>query len=102
MAKTRIKLAGTDIAKLNAIIDAIREITTRAGVIVRGPMFLPTRHLKITTRKSPCGDGKASFDRFEMRIHKRLIDMPSDERVLHSIMRMPIPRDINVEIEIIE
>jgi small subunit ribosomal protein S10 len=58
--------------------------------------------LKVTTRKSPCGNGKATFDRFEMRIHKRLIDLPSDERVLHSIMRLPIPKEVNVEIEMIE
>jgi small subunit ribosomal protein S10 len=63
---------------------------------------MPTKKLKVTTRKSPCGDGKASFDRFEMRIHKRLIDLPADERVLHSIMRLPIPKEVNVEIEMIE
>jgi small subunit ribosomal protein S10 len=63
---------------------------------------MPTRRLRITTRKSPCGNGKATFDRWEMRIHKRVIDLPMDERVLHNIMRVPIPREINIEIEMIE
>ncbi len=102
MARTRIKLASIDIKKLNELISGIKEIASKAGVLIRGPIPLPTKKLKITTRKSPCGDGKATFDRFEMRIHKRLIDMPADERVLHSIMRMPIPKDVNVEIEMIE
>jgi len=102
MAHTRIKLASINIDKLNEIISAVREIATKSGIAIRGPIPLPTKRLKITTRKSPCGDGKASFDRFEMRIHKRLIDMPADERVLHNIMRLPIPKEVNVEIEMIE
>jgi small subunit ribosomal protein S10 len=102
MARTRIKLASIDITKLNETMNAIREIATRSGVIIRGPIPLPTKILKVTTRKSPCGNGKATFDRYEMRIHKRLMDLPSDERVLHSIMRLPIPKDVNVEIEMIE
>ena len=102
MARTRIKLASIDINKLNELISNIKEITSKAGVLIRGPIPLPTKKLRITTRKSPCGDGKATFDKFEMRIHKRLIDMPADERVLHSIMRMPIPKEVNVEIEMIE
>lgn len=102
MAKTRIKLASVDINKLNEIVSAIQEISSKAGIVIRGPIPLPTKRLKITTRKSPCGNGKATFDRFEMRIHKRLIDLPADERVLHSIMRLPIPKDVNVEIEMLE
>ncbi len=102
MARTRIKLASIDISKLNEIISTIREIASKSGVVLRGPIPLPTKRLKITTRKSPCGNGTATFDNFEMRIHKRLIDMPADERVLHNIMRMPIPKDVNVEIEMIE
>ncbi len=102
MARTRIKLASINIEKLNSIVGAIKDISTRNGVIIKGPVPLPTKKLKVTTRKSPCGDGKATFDRYEMRIHKRVIDMPSDERVLHSVMRLPIPKEVNVEIEMIE
>jgi small subunit ribosomal protein S10 len=102
MARTRIKLVSANIDKLNEIVNAICEIASKAGVTIHGPVPLPTKKLKITTRKSPCGDGKATFDRFEMRIHKRLIDMPADERVLHSVMRLPISKEVNVEIEMIE
>ncbi|MEM1535837.1 MAG: 30S ribosomal protein S10 [Candidatus Pacearchaeota archaeon] len=102
MAYTRIKLASINIDKLNEIVGAIKDIASKSGIVIRGPIPLPTKKLKITTRKSPCGDGKASFDRFEMRIHKRIIDLPADERVLHSIMRLPIPKEVNIEIEMIE
>jgi small subunit ribosomal protein S10 len=102
MARTRIKLASINIDKLNEIVGSIKDISSKNGIMIKGPVPLPTKKLKVTTRKSPCGNGKATFDRFEMRIHKRVIDMPSDERVLHSVMRLPIPKEVNVEIEMIE
>jgi len=63
---------------------------------------LPTKRLKITTRQSPDGEGKASFDRFEMRIHKRLIDLDSNERALRLIMRVSIPESVQISIGVIE
>lgn len=102
MPIARIKLASVNIDQLNEITSSIKDIASKAGVLIRGPIPLPTKKLKITTRKSPCGNGTATFDHFEMRIHKRVIDLPMDERVLHSIMRVSIPREINIEIEMIE
>lgn len=99
MAKVRIKLSSTDIESLNNICESIKEIAKKSGIIISGPVPLPTKKLKITTRKSPCGDGTATFDRFEMRIHKRLIDLPANEKVLHNIMRMYIPKNVNIKIE---
>ena len=95
----RIKLSSISIDQLNDITSTIKEISKKAGVIAKGPIPLPTKRLKVTTRKSPCGDGTATFDRFEMRIHKRVIDLPSNDRVLHSIMRLPIPKSVNIKIE---
>jgi small subunit ribosomal protein S10 len=99
MAIVRIKLNSTDINALNDICNFIGDVAKKAGITVRGPIPLPTKKLKVTTRKSPCGDGTATFDRFEMRIHKRLIDLPANEKVLHHIMRMQIPKSVNVKIE---
>ena len=102
MAKVRIKLGSIDIGALNPVIASIKEITDRAGVVMRGPIPLPTRHLKVTTRKSPCGNGTATFDNFEMRIHKRIVDLVANEKVLHNIMRISIPRTVNIKIEMVD
>ena len=99
MAKVRIKLNSVDIDMLNHICDNIKEIAKKAGIVISGPVPLPTKRLKITTRKSPCGDGTATFDRFEMRIHKRFIDLPANEKILHHIMRMQIPKNVSIKIE---
>jgi small subunit ribosomal protein S10 len=102
MAKVRIKLQSIDIQKLNEVINTVKDIASRAGVVIAGPIPLPTKRLKITTRKGPCGNGTATFDHFEMRIHKRIIDLPANDAVLHSIMRISIPRTVNIKIEMID
>src|SRR3990170_3912709 len=102
MQKARIKIASTDIAKVNAICEYIKDITDKTGVDMRGPIPLPTKKLKITTRKSPSGEGKASWERYEMRVHKRLIDLGIDERALRLVMRVPIPEGLNIEIEMLD
>ena len=102
MPKARINLASLDVSKLNEISSSIKDIADKTKVAMYGPIPLPTKRLKLTTRKCPCGDGKASFDRFEMRIHKRLIDLAVDERAIRLIMRVPIPEGVSIEIEMIE
>ncbi|OGJ12178.1 30S ribosomal protein S10 [Candidatus Pacearchaeota archaeon RBG_16_35_8] len=99
MPKVRIKLNSTSIEMINSICDSIKEIAHKSGIAISGPVPLPTQRLKITTRKSPCGNGTATFDNFEMRIHKRLIDLPANEKVLHHIMKMQIPKSVNIKIE---
>ncbi|MQY54615.1 MAG: 30S ribosomal protein S10, partial [Methanosarcinales archaeon] len=48
--------------------------------------------------KSPDGAGSPTWDHWEMRIHKRLIDLEADERALRQLMRIPIPKDVHIEI----
>ncbi len=102
MPRARINLASTEIDKINQILASIKDISDKTKVKVHGPIPLPTKRLRHTVRKSPCGDGKASFDNFEMRVHKRLIDLGVDEKALRLIMRVPIPEGVNIEIELLE
>ncbi len=102
MQKARIKLASTDITKLNQTCSFIKDIADKTGVDIRGPVPLPTKKLKLSTRRTPCGSGSATWERYEMRVHKRLIDLGLDERALRLVMRVPIPENLNIEIEIID
>ncbi|MFT4326350.1 MAG: 30S ribosomal protein S10 [Candidatus Woesearchaeota archaeon] len=102
MQKARIKIVSTEIDKINQVTEYIKGIADKTGVPMRGPIPLPTKKLRLTTRKSPCGDGSETFDRFEMRIHKRLIDLGLDERALKLVMRIEIPEGLNIEIEMVD
>lgn len=100
MPKARINLASIDIDKLNQICTSIVDIAKKTKTDIRGPIPLPTKRLKHTVRQSPCGNGKASFEKYEMRVHKRLIDLGLDEKALRLIMRVPIPENVQIEIDI--
>jgi len=102
MQKARINIASTEIEKVNQVCKYITDIAEKTGVSMRGPIPLPTQKLKVTTRKTPCGEGKASWERYELRIHKRLMDLAVDERALRLVMRVPIPEKLNIEIEMVD
>jgi len=57
---------------------------------VKGPVRMPTKILKITTRKTPCGEGSKTWDRYEMRVHKRVIDLHSAAETVKQIVSYSI------------
>lgn len=98
MQKARIKLSGTDVGKLEEICDELINIAERIGAEKSGPVPLPTERVEIPVRKSPDGEGVATWDKWEMRVHKRLIDMEANERAMKQIMRIQVPEEVNIEI----
>lgn len=91
-------MSGTDPDKVDGVCRRIREISEKTGVAIRGPVPLPTKKLRVPVRKSPDGEGSETWDRWEMRIHKRLIDLDADERALRQLMRIQVPDGVNIEI----
>jgi small subunit ribosomal protein S10 len=104
MQTARIKLSGRNPSELDSICSEIKDVAKKFGVSSRGPIPLPTKILKVTTMKTPCGDGtghgNATFDHWEMRIHKRVVDVQADDRALRQIMRVNIPQGIHIEIKL--
>ncbi len=98
--RARIKLTSTDAEKLQDVCDEIKDIAKRIGVKLVGPIPLPTKKLVVPTRRTPCGDGSNTWDRFEMRVHKRLIEIDARDRVMRSIMRIRVPNEVYIEMEI--
>ena len=106
MQIARIKLSSTDLSHLDLICKEIKVIAEKTGVSIAGPIPLPTKKLKIATLKTPCGDGtghgNATWDKWEMRVHKRIVDVGANERALRQIMRVNIPENVQIEIELKE
>jgi len=96
--KARISLSGTDPKKVDNVCQQIKTISERTGVAMGGPIALPTKRLMVPVRKSPDGEGSETWDRWEMRIHKRLIELDADERALRQLMRIRVPDGVNIEI----
>ena len=104
MQIARIKLSGRDPKELDSICAEIKEIAKKFGVSYRGPIPLPTKKLRVVTMKTPCGDGtghgNTTFDRWEMRIHKRIIDMQADDRALRQVLRVQVPQGVHISIRL--
>lgn len=62
--------------------------------------FALSQTLRITTRKTPCGEGSKTWDRFQMRIHKRLIDLHSPSEIVKQITSISIEPGVEVEVTI--
>lgn len=97
MSKARIKLESQEVADLDEVCAQIKDIATRTGVAMKGPVPLPTKRLNISTRKTPCGDGSDTYEKWEMRIYKRLLEIAADDRVLREVMRIRVPSSVNIE-----
>ncbi|KAJ9256728.1 hypothetical protein DTO212C5_8976 [Paecilomyces variotii] len=93
----RITLTSRKVASLEKVCSELVERAKSKSLSVKGPVRLPTKHLKITTRKTPNGEGSKTWDTYEMRIHKRLIDLTAPTEVVKQII---INIEAGVEVEV--
>ena len=98
--RIRISLNSRDVKAVEKVCADLVRGAKDKGLKVKGPVRMPTKTLRITTRKSPCGNGTETFDRFEMRIHKRLIDLHSPVDVVKSLTSLTIENGVDVEVTI--
>lgn len=96
----RIKLTSTNLQNLEAVCREIKGIVEKTGVRMKGPIPLPTKRLRVVTRKAPSGQGSHTFDKWEMRIHRRLIDIDADERTMRQLTRLRIPEDVYIQLNL--
>ncbi len=97
--KIRVRLRAFDVALIDQSAKDIVQQVQKAGAKVSGPIPLPTRINKVTVLRSPFVN-KKSREQFEMRTHKRLIDIfePTTE-VMDSLMKLELPAGVDVEIK---
>jgi small subunit ribosomal protein S10 len=98
--KIRIRLKAYDHRVLDQSTSEIVDTCKRTGAKVTGPVPLPTARTIITVLRSPHVD-KKSREQFEMRTHKRLIDIiePTPQTV-DALMKLDLPAGVNVEIKL--
>eukprot|EP00300_Choanocystis_sp_HF-7_P024568 c26059_g1_i1.p1 GENE.c26059_g1_i1~~c26059_g1_i1.p1 ORF type:complete len:123 (+),score=4.00 c26059_g1_i1:115-483(+) len=98
--RIRITLTSRNVKNLEKVCTDLINRAKEKQLKVKGPVRLPTKVLRITTRKSPCGEGTNTWDRFEMRIHKRIIDLHSPSETVKQITSIPIEPGVEVEVTI--
>jgi small subunit ribosomal protein S10 len=98
--KIRIRLRGYDFRLLDQSAGEIVETAKRTGAKVSGPIPLPTRKNVITVNRSPHVD-KKSREQFEIRTHKRLLDiLEPTSKTVDALMKLDLPAGVDVEIKL--
>jgi small subunit ribosomal protein S10 len=97
--KIRIRLKAFDHRILDQSAQQIVETAERTGALVAGPIPLPTKIEKFSVIRSPFID-KDSQEQFEIRTHKRLIDiLEPTQKTINALMRLNLPAGVDVEIK---
>ena len=98
--RIRISLKAFDHRLLDHSVNEIVDTAKRSGARICGPIPLPTRINKYTVLRSPHVD-KKSRDQFEMRNHKRLIDIiDPTQKTLDALTELDLPAGVHVEIKL--
>merc|ERR1712004_92234 len=98
--KLRITLTSTNVKSIEKVCADLIKGAKDKKLPVKGPVRIPTKTLRITTRKTPCGEGSKTRDRYQMRIHKRLIDLHSPSEIVKQITSINIEPGVEVEVTI--
>lgn len=97
--KIRIKLKAYESNLLDSAIQEIVATAKRTGAAVAGPVPLPTRRSRFCVLRSPHTD-KKSREHFEIRTHKRLLDIVSPtQQTIDALMKLDLSAGVHVEIE---
>ncbi len=96
----RVKLTSINLKKLSDVCTEIMGIGQKAGVKVKGPIPLPVKRLNVVTRKSPCGSGTETYEKWEMKMHRRIIDINADDKAIRQLMRLRIPDNVYIELSL--
>ena len=98
--RIRIRLQAYDHRVLDQAVESIVETARGSGARVVGPVPLPTRIERWTVNRSPHVD-KKSMDQFEMRTHKRLLDIVSPTaKTVDELKKLNLPAGVDISIRI--
>lgn len=97
--RIRVRLKSYDPRIIDSCCQQILDTAIRTGAKVAGPIPLPTKRSLFVVNKSPFID-KDAREHFEMRVHKRLIDILSPtDNTIESLMHLDLPAGVDVEIK---
>ena len=96
--KIRMTLTSTKVKQLENVSANIIRNAEQNNLVKKGPVRLPTKVLRISTRKTPNGEGSKTWETYEMRIHKRYIDLEAPVQIVKRITQITIEPGVDVEV----
>ncbi len=102
MPIARIKLISRIDNAANKVANAIIELAKANNVKYRGPIPLPTKHLRVATRKAVGSQGSHTWAHYEMRVHRLLVDIEGNDQTLRQLMHITVPEGVLIEIALLD
>lgn len=102
MHKIRITMTSRKVPALEKVCAELKTRAVDKGLKVKGPVRMPTKILRLMVRKSPCGEGTNTFDRWQMRIHKRVLDLHAPSDMVKQLTNITIEPGVDIEVNITE
>ena len=97
--KIRVTITSANLGNLQkACNDLTQKLKKEKTLKMRGPIPMPRRRLRVTTRRAPCGNGTETYDHFELRVYKRIIDFEGHKGDVKHVTAIQLPPGVNVEV----
>ncbi|AEA34334.1 30S ribosomal protein S10 [Hippea maritima] len=98
--KIRLKLKSFESDLLDSSVKDIIDMVKKTGAKVKGPIPLPTRISRYTVLRSPHVN-KKSREQFEIRVHKRLLDIvQASQQTVDALMKVNLPAGVDIEVKL--
>lgn len=98
--KIRLTFTSTNVKSVEKTVSEFLTAAKSKEIQAYGPIRMPTKTLRITTRKTPCGEGSKTWSRYQLRIHKRVLDFRSTPSNVQAFTRMNLDPAVTIEITV--
>lgn len=98
--RIRVTLSSRNVKAVETVCASVIDMCKEKELVVKGPMRMPTKRLRIVTRKAPNGEGTNTWDKFEMRLHKRVIDLLVEVSNVKDLLGKVNTEGVDVEVAI--
>lgn len=98
--RIRLTVTSSKLPNLQKVCNSLVRKLKGEHIEVRGPIPMPRRRLRITTRRAPCGNGTETYDHLELRIYKRVIDFVASPTSVKQITQIGLEPEVHVEVTV--
>ncbi|MCS7122340.1 MAG: hypothetical protein NZ908_00035 [Candidatus Micrarchaeota archaeon] len=100
-SKIWIKVESDNLDSIKEIETQLRQLVQMYNLSLEGPIPLPTKELRLTVRRTPCGDGSDTYETWRKRIHKRIMIVKGEDKDIRNVLKMRVPADIHIKVKLL-
>lgn len=98
--RARLRIMSPNLENLKSLEKDVLQVLKESKVSFSGPIPLPNKVLKVTTQKNTSGQGTITWDKFEIRVHRRVFYLEATEKALRLLLRVNLPEDAKVSLDL--